>query len=463
MYHSLKSLIWLYVALLVFEGALRKWVLPDHADVLLVVRDPVVILIYLLALGQGRFPVNGWVVTISLLSVAALFASFLAGQTNLLITGYGLRTNFLHLPLIWVMASVLTRRDAENIGFALLLMAIPMTLLMAAQFRAPMNDILNRGVGGEEGGQIYGALGHIRPPGFFAFITGPQLFFPLAAAFFCHQLGKARRLWLPLVLACGVAILLALPLSISRTVALATLLVGTVYLGTLVQSGFLRAGLLRIAVLVAVVGLAASFLPIFDEAHAAFFSRWEEAKGPNDEGSGMASIFARFFGGSDYVLDVASSAPLFGAGIGMGSNMAARLTTGRVGFLLAESEWGRCVLELGPPLALGFLGFRIVLAFALLLHALRRQLHARDPLPLLILSSCAPALIVGQWSPPTILGFSVLGAGLCLTACQDAPPPAAEDDVESLENEDETDDDDPDETADAETGEPGSDTEPEHR
>ncbi len=458
MYRSLKSLIWLYVALLLFEGSLRKWILPGHADVLLVVRDPVVILIYLLALAQGRFPINGWVVTIGLLSGAALFGSFLAGQNNLLITGYGLRTNFLHLPLIWVMATVLTRRDAEHLGIALLLMAIPMTLLMAAQFRAPMNDILNRGVGGEEGGQIYGALGHIRPPGFFAFITGPQLFFPLAAAFFCHQLGKPRRLWLPLVLACGVAILLALPLSISRTVALATLLVATVYLGTLLQSGFLRAGLLRIAVLIAVVVLAASFLPIFDDAHAAFFSRWEEAKGPYDEGSGMAAIFARFFGGSDYVLDLASSAPMFGAGIGMGSNMAARLTTGRVGFLLAESEWGRCVLELGPPLALGFLGFRIVLGFTLLHQALRRQLRHRDPLPLLILSACAPAILVGQWSPPTILGFSVLGAGLCLTACQDEPPPAEEDDEESLENDDETDEEAPDDSPALD-----HDPEPEHR
>ena len=436
---SIKALIWLYLVLLVFEGALRKWVLPGFSDALLIVRDPVVILIYLLALAQGQLPMNGWIVTTFLLAVACLLGSFMSGQENLLITAYGLRTNFLHLPLIWVMATVLTRRDAERIGVALLLLAIPMTLLMGAQFRAPISDILNRGVGGEEGGQIYGALGHIRPPGFFAFITGPQLFFPLAAAFFCHQLGRPRRLWLPLLLVCGVAILIALPLSISRTAALATLLVGAVYLATLVQAGVLRAGLLRIAVLVAVVVLAASFLPIFDEARDAFFSRWEEAKGPDDEGSGMASIFARFFGGSGYVLELASTTPLFGSGIGMGSNMAARLTTGRMGFMLAESEWGRCMLELGPPLALSFLGLRVVIAVALFFRALRRQLRARDPLPLLILTACAPAIILGQWAPPTILGFAVLGAGLCLTACQDEPAPADEDDAESFDIEDEED------------------------
>ena len=124
--------------------------------------------------------------------------------------------------------------------------------------------------------------------------------------------------------------------------------------------------------------------------------------------------------------------------------------------MLAESEWGRCMLELGPPLALGFLGFRVVLTVALFIKALGRQLHARDPLPLLIFTACAPALLLGQWAPPTILGFAVLGAGLCLTACQDDPTPAEEDDAESLDEEDET---DPEEADDALNHDP----EPEHR
>ena len=37
----LKAGIWLYLLLLLFEGALRKWVLPGLADPLLVIRDPI--------------------------------------------------------------------------------------------------------------------------------------------------------------------------------------------------------------------------------------------------------------------------------------------------------------------------------------------------------------------------------------------------------------------------------------
>src|SRR3546814_1990531 len=43
----LKQGIWVYFILLIFEGALRKWVLPGLATPLLVVRDPVALLLLL--------------------------------------------------------------------------------------------------------------------------------------------------------------------------------------------------------------------------------------------------------------------------------------------------------------------------------------------------------------------------------------------------------------------------------
>jgi hypothetical protein len=55
------KLIWLYVILLIVEGAFRKWWLPSLANPLLIVRDPVLIAIYILAFIQGVFPTNGWI------------------------------------------------------------------------------------------------------------------------------------------------------------------------------------------------------------------------------------------------------------------------------------------------------------------------------------------------------------------------------------------------------------------
>src|SRR5262249_21894725 len=56
---SLRSLIWLYFWLLLLEGALRKWTLPSLSAPLLIIRDPIVLLIYAKALRCGRFPVAG--------------------------------------------------------------------------------------------------------------------------------------------------------------------------------------------------------------------------------------------------------------------------------------------------------------------------------------------------------------------------------------------------------------------
>ena len=169
-----KRLIWLYVILLIFEGALRKWVLPSLANPLLIVRDPVVIAIYVAALMSGRFPFSLFLLAVAILAGCSVVASLAAGQDNLLVMLYGLRIDFGHLPLIWVMAAVLDRRDVEQLGSFLLLTALPMTAVMVLQFRSPMGAFINRGVGDDEGGQIYGALGRIRPPGFFSVITGPQ-------------------------------------------------------------------------------------------------------------------------------------------------------------------------------------------------------------------------------------------------------------------------------------------------
>lgn len=436
----IKSLLWLYLGLLVFEGSLRKWILPGLADPLLVVRDPVVILIYLLALGQARFPFNGWVVGAIVLGAASLFASFLGGQDNLLITAYGLRINYLHLPLIWVMANVLTRRDVENFGKAVLILAIPLTLLMVVQFYSPPRSFINRGVGNDEGmGQLYGAMGHIRPPGFFAFITGPQLYFPLAMAFFCHELVTRRRLWWPLLIAAGASIIVAMPVSISRTLAIATAFVGAVFIPSLLFSGHMKRGFFRIILLLGLALLAASYLPVFDHAREAFLSRWETAEGHEGDTVGVGSILGRLFGGWDYLAYTFSSAPFFGHGVGMGSNVAARLSTGRLGFTLAENEWAKCLLELGPLLGLTFLGYRFVLALKLARDGLRRLFRAKDPLPLLLVSATGTSIVFGQWAPPTILGFAIFGSGLVLASCQDEP-------------EDEEDDEEDDEFTDEEEG-----------
>src|SRR4051812_37387846 len=116
MHSRIKILIWVYVALLIFEGAFRKWWLPSLAQPLLIVRDPVLLLIYILAIVEGVFPSNTFTLSLGALAAASVVTSLAAGQSNFIVIAYGLRINYLHLPLMWIMGRVLNRDDVERLG-----------------------------------------------------------------------------------------------------------------------------------------------------------------------------------------------------------------------------------------------------------------------------------------------------------------------------------------------------------
>jgi hypothetical protein len=439
-----KWAIWLYLILLIFEGSLRKWVLPGFSDALLIIRDPVVVLIYVMALASGIVPRSAFLLFVGVMAATAVVFSFLAGQTNMLVTAYGIRTDFLHVPLIWIMAEVLDRDDVEKLGSFILILAIPMTGLMIRQFQSPQDAWINRGVGGDDVGQIYGALGRIRPPGFFSFITGPLVFYPLAMAAFLYEVSVKRRLWWPLLIASGLCIFIALPISISRGTMLSTAAVVAIFVlclplmstGQSAAQMMLLKLALRVCIATVVLGGTLSFLPIFKEAREVFMDRWDTAAAES-EGDAWGSLSTRVAASFTMPFEYAAMAPFFGEGIGVGSNVGARLLAGRVGFLLAEDEWGKTFLELGPLLGAMFIGFRIGLTIHLALIAWRSLRLYSDPLPALIFGAAAPPILLHQWAPPTLLGFAVFGGGLLMTAVHH--PPIAEDEEDEGEGEEEFD------------------------
>src|SRR5437867_11123 len=95
---NLRRLIWLYFWLLIFEGALRKWIVPQLANPLLVVRDPVVIAACVYAIHKRIFPSNIFLVISLVLGLLSTLASLTVVDLPIFVTLYGVRTNFLHLP-----------------------------------------------------------------------------------------------------------------------------------------------------------------------------------------------------------------------------------------------------------------------------------------------------------------------------------------------------------------------------
>jgi hypothetical protein len=431
----IKKGLWLYFLLLVVEGALRKWVAPGMSNVLLVVRDPVVMGIYAVALTSGRFPWRASVLFLGGLAALSYLFATLAGAPPIVVL-YGLRVNYFHVPLIFVMATVLDRSDVLKFGRAMLWMTPPIVGMMLMQYRAGAGSWWNVGAGGEMDGQLAGALGKMRPSGPFSFITGPVLWCALATAFVFHGWTRPGVYSRGLLVAATLALVVAVPISISRLLMFSVLVV--VMFGC---AGLLKSPGRAMALLVPGVLVAATFMSIGDgELTAAFEQRWNDSKG-----SGVQeSIVQRFFDDYTVAYRAVADAPWLGHGVGMGSNVAARFARGSTGFMLAEAEWAKVVLELGPALGFLFLGFRCWLALKLVLAAGGRLMASGDGLPWLLCGACVLPVVSGQWAPPTILGFAVFGAGLVFAALNG-------EETEDTEAEEETED--------TEAGEEGAETE----
>ncbi|MEL6721102.1 MAG: hypothetical protein AAFP82_20545, partial [Bacteroidota bacterium] len=170
---QIKIGIWIYLILLLFEGALRKWFLPSLATPLLVVRDPVAIGIIFLAIYHRLVYWNIYLIITLLIGLFSLSLSLLVGHGNIYVSLYGLRPILLHFPFAFVIASVFDRTDVEKVGKFLLWLTPFMTFLIALQFYSPQSAWVNRGIGGDIAGAGFsGAMGYFRPPGTFSFTNG---------------------------------------------------------------------------------------------------------------------------------------------------------------------------------------------------------------------------------------------------------------------------------------------------
>lgn len=420
----IKRLIWLYWWLLILEGALRKWVLPQWSDPIFLIRDPLVVIIYLFAWRARLFPQTISLVILYVIAVGSLALS-LTGDAPYLVILFGVRTNYLHIPLIFLMARIMDRDDVIRLGRWCLAGALPILGLMILQFNSPPDAWVNVGVGGRVGGQLYGAIGHIRPPGPFSFISDVVCYFAIAAAFVIY--GWLRRGTFPwwLHIPATLAVVAVFPYSISRSV-LFVLLVEIAFLVALLIRDLRRMP----AVIGPVVGIGLILaLTVNSAIFQPMTERWDLAETAGG-GNFYTNVVGRILGEYMLPFDLATKTPLGGYGIGLGTVAGARLTTGKFTFLLAESELGRIVLEIGPILGFAFILWRAWLAMALLTRSWRDYVARGNELPWLLAGAAYFPVLNGQWGPATQLGFAVFGAGITLAALNEPAVASPEADLE---------------------------------
>ena len=414
---NLKFWVWVYFILLIFEGALRKWILPQLAEPLLVIRDPVAIWIIYKAVAEGYWKPGPLINIILLITVLSVIMALIIGHGNIYVALYGFRITAIHFPLIFTIGSILDSEDVVKMGKVTLWLTIGMTLLVGLQFFSPQSAWVNRGIGGDLSGSGFGgAAGFYRVPGTFSFTNGLAFYYGLATAFIIYfWMNNKKQVSKFLLILSTIALLAAIPLSISRTVLFQIAVTIVFCIAISQRNPGVLARIFGIGIVSAILLVLLNNFTFFQTATQAFTERFTSAN--NIEG-GMEGVFVDRFLGGMYKAIMDESFAFWGNGLGLGTNAGAKIITGKRGFLISEGEWGRIIGEMGLILGLMVIIIRGGVVFKLLVDSWR-SVKRDNILPWILLSFGMFMILQSPWAQPTTLGFSVLAGGLILAATRE--------------------------------------------
>ncbi len=365
--------------LIIFTGAIRKWMFPN-SNALYLLQDVPIAIAYTYALITGQFTRSLVLIGIFILSVIlvlqALLQIVLIGLSPLTAV-VGLHHYLFYLPMMVVFPVVLDAGIRQDFIRWNLLLALPMCALGIAQSVSPSSAFVNQSSTGAAFTISEGGIS--RGTGTFNFTSFYALWLGLAFALCIGEwlLPQERRSLKSrsLHIACTMALLLAALVSAERT-ALVFLLIGV--LGGILASVLLGATrpLLVMVMLIALLPIGAGLTALISpDEYAAFNTRITSSNNIDDGKSRISNAIVGFL---DVDLD-----PI-GAGIGVGIDAA---HIGEVGgydatYQLAEQDIIRTVMELGTFAGLIYAFVRIGFVIALILLAVS-----------LVLSGCSPHVL----------------------------------------------------------------------
>ncbi|PSN16525.1 hypothetical protein C7293_02115 [filamentous cyanobacterium CCT1] len=383
--HDWRRSVKAILILVVLEGALRKWVLPQASQFIYFLKDFVLIGAYLryflLSQSQNRIFTKTPIV-LMLLACVAVWGSLQAFNPSLgsIVIGlFGLKNYFLYIPLIWLVPQIFeTEEELYQFIRNYLLLLIPVGILAISQFFSPPTSPLNVYAWSDEApGIAVSGLGTVRVTGTFSYLSGYTTYLLACLCLLLPMLARPQpRLWQMLTLVEVVFLAVTSFMTLSRGVILGSVLMILSYFGIQAItnfSGFSRS--VRNIFLPALIGfivLSQSFRYAFDS----FFTRatTNEDVPKRITGSFIEPITNSEFKGLD------------GYGLGatfQGNSMLRKtfhLSPGEVIPVYYESEMGRIMLEVGPVGFCLWYGLRLVLLYSLfkvylkLSHPFLRQL-----------------------------------------------------------------------------------------
>lgn len=427
--------------LLVLEGALRKWGLPQLEQVMFFIRVPVAMACYWLALRHGRWPRT--TTPLFLCYFLALAVTMLVplqlitggyGQRYFLLAGYGWLNYFFYIPLAFIVSEQFQANDIQRVARHAAWLALASAPIVVLQFFSSADSVINLGSGLDESNQfknLGSALGYVRPTGLFSSTAGQSQFLASTTALLIATLlsAKPTRNMSPLLLWAGMgSIVLMTAFSQSRTAffMLALVLVATALGGLLANR---RKVLFRGAMLpIALVTTLALLWPLaFPESFHVFSERWSGAATSESQVFKFGVFGRAFYGFYGFSYHLADT-PLMGYLLGLGGNAASQLDwvqfpaaayhwQGYGGW--AEDGWSRHIIELGPVFGVAFIGLRLYLTLWLARNAVRAARRSGNVTAFVLFGYIGIILLSAQITGHgTINGFTWFFAGLCLASAR---------------------------------------------
>lgn len=413
-YYFERKLLFIYLILLIFEGALRKWIFPSLSTPLLVIRDPFVLLLVIQGF-RKKLLTSGYAKASIALSFFAVITSMIMPHEKLPVIVFGARIFMLYIPCIFIISKIITIKDIYLIGRIFIYLSIPMTILVMLQFFSPQSAWVNRGIGGSlEGSGFGGAMGYYRPAAIFSFTQGYINFQGFVCTFLVTYIfDKKAQLFAPIkpsiLFSAVIMYLITIPLSISRTHLFQTIVIILFLILALFLTGksFKKlANTILILILVIPILLQIESVQLFLEV---FLSRFESAQ--NSEGDVLqGTIGDRWFGAMfrPWTLDV----PTWGYGIGTGTRVGLSLIKSNI---ITDEDWTRIIYESGLLLGGGFILLRLCLTIKIVIQSFKLAHKNADIMPLIFLPCTLFFLPQGPLGGTVPLGFTLISVAFSLT------------------------------------------------
>jgi hypothetical protein len=204
-YQNWQQGIKIALVLVVLEGALRKWALPQASQLIYFLKDFVLLGAYL---RYFSLPPSARKLLVQQHTVKILFWVALAwcamqsmnpGLGSPIIGLVGLKNYFFYVPIMWMLPALFpTEEDLFKFLRSYLLLLIPVGLLAIAQFFSPPDSPLNVYAWGEDSPltAVGGDLKSVRVTGTFSYIVGYAVYLSVCLVMLLPLFSVAQpRLW----------------------------------------------------------------------------------------------------------------------------------------------------------------------------------------------------------------------------------------------------------------------------